>query len=34
MWFILSEVLEITVRFVATADVVLEDNDSCLLNNM
>ena len=33
MWFILSVVLERTVRFVATVDVVLEDNNSCLPNN-
>ena len=33
MWFTLSVVLERTVRFAATVDVVLEDNNSCLPNN-
>ena len=33
MRFILSVVLERTVRFVVTLDVVLEDNNSCLPNN-
>ena len=33
MRFILSVVLERIVRFAATLDVVLEDNNSCLPNN-
>ena len=33
MRFILSVVLERTVRFAATVDVALENNTSCLPNN-
>ena len=33
MWFILSLVPERMVRFLTTADVVLEEYDNCLPNN-
>ena len=33
MQFILSVVLEKTVRFIATVNVALKDNNSCLPNN-